>query len=66
MAAHRMSSRWISGRRWITAELVSGTVPSELGFSGLGYPAAVTVDSAGGVYVTDTVSNQVLKLPAAK
>jgi DNA-binding beta-propeller fold protein YncE len=40
--------------------------PSGLGFSGLGYPAAVAVDSAGNVYVTDTVSNQVLKLPASK
>jgi hypothetical protein len=39
---------------------------SELGFAGLGYPAAVAVDDASNVYVTDTVSNQVLKLPAAR
>jgi serine/threonine protein kinase, bacterial len=40
--------------------------PTQLGFSGLGDPAAVAVDSAGNVYVTDTVSNQVLKLLASK
>lgn len=34
-----------------------------LGFSGLQGPVAVAVDSAGSVYVSDLVANQVVKLP---
>jgi serine/threonine-protein kinase len=35
-----------------------------LPFTGLNAPAGVAVDTAGNLYVTDGLNNQVLKLPA--
>jgi serine/threonine protein kinase, bacterial len=35
-----------------------------LPFTGINNPYGVAVDSAGNLYVTDAVNNQVVKLPA--